>query len=80
LPISPKSYRQILDEMIGQVANSTTIKDLESGSIVKTLLDMQAGNERDRLINFLAKLDNRFKKYQDPWSDLKLAQRYFSKL
>jgi hypothetical protein len=66
--------------MIGQVANSTTIKDLESGSIVKTLLDMQAGNERDRLINFLAKLDNRFKKYQDPWSDLKLAQRYFSKL
>lgn len=78
--IQPKSYRQILDNMIGQVAASTTIKDLESGSVIKTLLDMQAGNERDRLINFLAKLDNRFKKYQDPWSDLKLAQRYFSKL
>ena len=75
-----KSYRQILDEMVGQAMASTTIKDLESGSVIKTLLDMQAGNERDRLINFLAKLDNRFKKYQDPWSDLKLAQRYFSKL
>lgn len=75
-----KSYRQILDEMVGQAMASTTIKDLESGSVIKTLLDMQAGNERDRLINFLAKLDNRFKKYQDPWSDLKLAQKYFSKL
>jgi len=75
-----KSYKQILEEMVGQVVASTTIKDLESGSVVKALLDMQAGNERDRLINFLAKLDNRFKKYQDPWSDLKLAQKYFSKL
>jgi hypothetical protein len=80
LPISPKSYKQILDEMIGQVASATTIKDLESGSVIKTLLDMQEGNERSRLINFLAKLDNRFKKYQDPWSSLILAQRYFSKL
>jgi hypothetical protein len=76
-----KPYRQTLDEMIAQVASATTIKDLESGSVIRTILDMQVDdNERNGLINFLAKLDNRFKKYQDYRSGHKLAQRYFSKL
>jgi hypothetical protein len=80
LPIVHKSYKQILEDMVGQVLSSATINDLNGGSIVRTMLEMQASDQRSRLVNFLAKLDNRFKRHQDPWSNLKLAQRYFSKL
>lgn len=60
--------------MIAEVTKSTPLTDLESGSVVKALLDMQAVDERQRLVSFLAKLDSRFNKYQDPWVGLRFCQ------
>ncbi len=88
MPISLKPYNQIMKEMLDDLMNKVDIQDLESGSVLRAALEAgieacieaEHFNKRLNLIRFLAKLDGRFKKYNDPWSELKLAQRYFSSI
>jgi hypothetical protein len=58
----------------------TDLKEIETGSVVNSMLEIEGTALRSRLVRFLAKLDHRFKKHQDPWDELKVAQMYFGKL
>lgn len=73
-----------MDDFLSSVLTSTKIEDLEPGSVFKQLIEseriMKDQNRRIQLIKFLSKLDGRFKKHINPWAEVELAQRYFSKL
>ncbi len=84
MPTSPKSFNQIMADMIGQALAKTSIEDLKAGSVIEAFFDsetkMRGEIKRVNLIRFLTKLDPRFRKHLGPWAEVELAQKYFSKL
>lgn len=65
LPI-PKSYKQILAEFFAAAQANNVIGDLEPGSVMNTVIEMETRRRKVLLLSFLAALDNRFKKFEDP--------------
>lgn len=84
MPISPKSFNQIMGDMLSQTLAKTSINDLKTGSVIEAFFDaetkMRGEIRRVNLIRFLTKLDPRFRKHIGPWAEVELAQKYFSKL
>lgn len=84
MPTSPKSFNQIMQDMMGGMLAKTSIEDLKTGSVIEAFFDsetkMRGEIKRVNLIRFLTKLDPRFRKHISPWAEVELAQRYFSKL
>ena len=84
MPITPKSFNQIMHDMIGQTLAKTPIEDLKAGSVIEAFFDsetkMRGEIKKINLVRFLTKLDPRFRKHISPWAEVELAQRYFSKL
>ena len=84
MPTSPKSFNQIMGDMVGEMLKNTNISDLKTGSVFEAYLDadveMRKQIKRVNLIRFLVKLDPRFRKHLSPWAEVEIAQRYFSKL
>lgn len=77
---SPKTFQQILESIVGAALKQTSVSDLNAGSVMKTLLDsVEDIRQKENLLKFLQKLDSRFKLLGDPWSELKIAQRYYSR-
>ena len=84
MPTSPKSFNQIMSDMMSQTLSKTSIQDLKTSSVIEAFFDadtkMRTEIKRVNLIRFLTKLDPRFRKHLGPWAELELAQKYFSKL
>lgn len=84
MPIAPKSFNQIMTDMMSEALSKTSIQDLKAGSVIEAFFDtetkMRSEIKRINLIRFLTKLDPRFRKHISPWAEVELAQKYFSKL
>lgn len=78
--LPPKSFQQILGDMVEKAISTSTVDELQSGSIVHSLLEQVERTERYfALIKFLIKLDPRFERAMDPWVGVRIAQRYYSR-
>ena len=77
---SPKNYDSILEAFLKDALIKTSVDDLQPGSMVNTLLEQVERTERYvALSKFLLKLDPRFKQAIDPWIELRVVQRYYSR-
>jgi len=56
------TYKEILEKMI-KTGMSAPLSDIESGSVMKALIDADIRQKKYRLIKFLTKLDSRFRKF-----------------
>lgn len=54
---TPKSFSQILADMIEKDMYKTSINDIKAGSAMSSLLDQLQGSHHARLARFLYKLD-----------------------
>ena len=76
---SPKTFQQVFGDLIVKEMAKTNVDSLVPGSVLNTLLkQVEDANHYSQLYRFLKKLDTRFK-LADPWYDLKVAQRMYSR-
>lgn len=74
--IIPKSYQELLQGFIGAFLKTTSIKDLQPGSALDSILFESEGLRKTKnLYEFLRKLDSRFNKI-DIYAELLKKQSF----
>lgn len=80
MAVMPKSFSQIMNDMVGTILNGTSLEDLNGGSVFNAMMSASDASQRLKLTLFLSKLDGRFRKHINPCAELELAEKYFGRI